>query len=265
MPTLLVNSEAIEEAALRRETAAMLALLSERMPEEDPLALRIRANEWAEENLIEALLLRQAALADPETQSSLQPGEPQEPDVERRVQRLVSRVTAQAAPPRDQDIKAFYEQNRDNFREPEQLRVAHIVRHVDELHGEESARAAIERARDELAAGRPFGEVADALSDCPGQGGELDAFSRGEMVPAFEEVVFQLAVNQVSGIFRTEFGFHIAMLLARRPARVRALAEVEEQIRSQLLATRQQQHLDQYLDGLRARAVIHRSANPVED
>lgn len=255
MPGLRVNDEVIEEPAIERETAAMLALMAERMPGEDPLALRRRAREWAEENLIEAVLLRQAALADAQTAP--------EPDVELRVQRLVDRIHAQAAPPADADIVAYYDSHREQFAAPEQLRVAHIVCNVDELHTGEAARAAIERAQRELARGTPFGQVADALSDCAGNGGELDFFCRGEMVPAFEEVVFALEVGQVSGIFRTEFGFHIATLLERRPAQVRSLGQVQDHVRQHLLAERQQQRLDQFLDQLRARAVIRRDPAPV--
>lgn len=257
MTVLLVNGEAIEEAAIEREAAAVLKLMIDRLEGEDPLILRPRAREWAEENLIEAALMRQAALADPEPMET-EAGCSPEAEIQLRLERLVTRITSQAAPPRHKDIVAFYLKNRDSFDEPEQIRAAHIVRNVDERNSEDSAKAAIERARDELEKGRPFGEVADEMSECPGSGGGLGFFSRGEMVAAFDEVVFEMGTNEVSGIFRTEFGFHIATVLERRPAGIRRLEEVRDRIEEHLLAEKKQKRLHQHVDHLRARAVIHR-------
>jgi parvulin-like peptidyl-prolyl isomerase len=248
MSVLVVNGEAIEDSEIRRETAAMLTLMTERMPGENPATLRTRAREWAEDNLIEAALLRQAAaLAEPGAEEKS------------RLERLIERITSPASPPRHKEVVAWYLKNRDSLEEPEQIHAAHIVKNVDEQHSEDEARAAIERASDELAKSRPFGEVADELSDRPGNGGDLGFFARGQMVPAFEEVVFHLDVNAVSPIFRTEFGFHIATLLERRPAGIRKLEEVQSRIEEQLLREKKQKRLDQYVDQLRARALIQRA------
>jgi parvulin-like peptidyl-prolyl isomerase len=225
----------------------MLSLMTERMPGESPAALRTRSREWALDNLIEAALLRQAAAA-------------QEPSADPKValQNLVARITAPTGRPRHKDVVAYYLKNRDSFDQPETIRAAHIVKNVDEQHSEVDARAGIERASAELAKGRPFAEVADELSDCPGNGGDLGFFPRGEMVPAFETVVFNLAPNAVSPIFRTDFGFHIATLLERRPAGVRKLEEVQSQIEEMIYREKQQKRLDQYVDQLRAKAKIEK-------
>ncbi|MES1257667.1 MAG: peptidylprolyl isomerase [Acidobacteriota bacterium] len=259
MAALFVNDEAIEDAAIQREAAAILKLMAERMRGEDPATLRARAREWAEENLIEAALLRQAAMNDPEPLETPPDCSP-EAETQLRLERLIARVTSQASPPRHKDIVAFYLKHRNAFEEPEKIRAAHIVRNVDESNTEESAFAAISRARDELAKGRPFGEVADELSDCPGQGGDLGFFTRGHMVSAFEEIAFRLATNEVSGIFRSEFGYHIATVLERKPVGIAKLEEVRERIEENLLAEKKQKRLHQYVDHLRARAAIRKNS-----
>ena len=43
-------------------------------------------------------------------------------------------------------------------------------------------------------------------------GGDLGFFSRGDMTKAFDDEVFKMRKNQVSGLIKTEFGFHIIML-----------------------------------------------------
>jgi len=231
------------------------------MPRENPAALRARARQWAEENLIETTLMKQAALSDPEPIET--PADSSQEDTLRlRLDRLVARITSPASPPRHKDVVAFYLKNRDSFEEPESVRAAHIVKNVDERNSEADARAAIEKAQGELANGRPFAEVADEMSDCPGQGGDLGYFARGQMVPAFDDVVFALAPGQVSGIFRTEFGFHIAKVLARKPAGIRKLEEVQDRISEHLLAEKKQKRLHQFVDNLRARAAIRREETP---
>jgi hypothetical protein len=259
MAVLFVNDDAIEDAAIRHEAAAILKLMTERMQGEDPAALRARALEWAEENLIEAALMRQSALRDPAPLET-PPDCSAEAETQLRLERLMTRIASQAAPPRHKDIVAFYRKHRTAFEEPERIRVAHIVRHVDETNTEESAFAAISRARDELAKGRPFGEVADELSDCPGKGGDIGFFSRGDMVCSFEEIAFRLATGEVSGIFRSDLGYHIATVLERSPVGYSKLEDVRDRIEANLLAEKQQKRLHQYVDHLRARAVIRKTS-----
>lgn len=235
----------------------MLKLMTERMAGESPDVLRARAAEWAEENLIESTLMKQAAAQEPSPGETPEGCLPEEA-LRMKLDRLVERITAPASPPRHKEVVAHYLKNKDSFQQPESVRAAHIVKNVDERTGEEEARAAIGKAEEELARGRAFAEVADEFSDCPGNGGDLGYFGPGQMVQAFEDVVFALEPGQVSGIFRSEFGFHIATVLAKKPAGIRRLEEVQDQIAELLLSEKKQKRLHQFVDNLRARAVIQR-------
>ena len=66
MTVIRVNGDPIEETEIQRETAVVQSVIAPQMPGEDPIVLRTRAREWAEENLIEATLLRQASRTEPE-------------------------------------------------------------------------------------------------------------------------------------------------------------------------------------------------------
>lgn len=60
--------------------------------------------------------------------------------------------------------------------------------------------------------GEDFATLAKAHSIDPGSkdnGGDLDYFTRGQMVKPFEDSAFALNINQVSGIVASEFGYHI--------------------------------------------------------
>jgi peptidyl-prolyl cis-trans isomerase C len=62
-----------------------------------------------------------------------------------------------------------------------------------------------------LSEGLLFEDLARDFSECPSgkEGGHLGEFGRGMMVPSFEKAAFQLMPGEVSGIVRTQFGFHL--------------------------------------------------------
>ena len=109
-----------------------------------------------------------------------------------RLDRLISKIVSQIPKPKPKELLDYYRKHADEFEVPEMARAAHIVKNVDETHDESQARAAIEDAARKLAEGVDFAELADEYSDCPGSGGDLGYFPRGQMVPEFDEVVFRL-------------------------------------------------------------------------
>ncbi len=62
-----------------------------------------------------------------------------------------------------------------------------------------------------LSEGKTFEELAQDFSICPSskQGGDLGEFPKGRMVPAFEKALLKLQPNEVSGIVKTQFGYHL--------------------------------------------------------
>ena len=67
------------------------------------------------------------------------------------------------------------------------------------------------RILNELKAGTDFAELAKKHSICSSgkKGGSLGFFTRGQMVKEFEKTAFSLAKGELSGIVKTEFGYHI--------------------------------------------------------
>jgi peptidyl-prolyl cis-trans isomerase C len=77
-------------------------------------------------------------------------------------------------------------------------------------------------------------------------------------VPEFEQVVFSLRLGEISGVFRSTFGFHIAKLTERRKAGLTPLREVRERIEMQLWREKKQQAANDFMASLRARADIRK-------
>jgi parvulin-like peptidyl-prolyl isomerase len=77
----------------------------------------------------------------------------------------------------------------------------------------EDAQRQIEEIKQQLDAGADFEALAKKYSDCPSasRGGDLGLFGRGQMVPQFDKAAFALAIDEMSDIVETEFGFHIIL------------------------------------------------------
>jgi peptidyl-prolyl cis-trans isomerase D len=131
--------------------------------------------------------------------------------------------------PTRKEIDYYYKTHRSRFSAPERVRVAHIVKNIDESTSREEARAALEEARHALMRGESFDLVAQRYSDC-GNNGELSWFSRGVMVEEFDEAAFRLEKGETSSIFETRFGFHIVRVLDKRLAGIAPLSEVYDEI-----------------------------------
>lgn len=78
----------------------------------------------------------------------------------------------------------------------------------------EDARILLTIIADSISSGQiSFEDAAARHSSCPSsaQGGSLGGFVRGQMVPEFDEVAFNLAPGEISEVFATSYGFHIIL------------------------------------------------------
>lgn len=71
--------------------------------------------------------------------------------------------------------------------------------------------------KEQITGGADFADMAKQHSQCPSgrEGGALGEFSPGMMVPEFDKVVFNEAVNEVHGPIATQFGFHLVEITSR--------------------------------------------------
>lgn len=108
----------------------------------------------------------------------------------------------------DEEVKAHYDANLEEFKKPEQVKASHIL-----VDTEESAKAIL----DEIKAGKSFAEAALENSKCPSKdrGGDLGFFGRGQMVPEFEVAAFAMNVGDISEPVGTQFGFHLIELTGK--------------------------------------------------
>jgi peptidyl-prolyl cis-trans isomerase D len=135
-----------------------------------------------------------------------------------------------------QQIERYYNDNIQQYSTPEQVRASHIL-----LKTEGKDDAAVKKEAEDLLAkikgGADFAELAKQKSEDEAsakKGGDLDYFSKGQMVPEFDKVAFSLEPGQVSDVVKTQYGYHIIKVVDKKPASTKTLAEVRPQIEDQL-------------------------------
>lgn len=161
--------------------------------------------------------------------------------------------------PSEAAVSRMYRENRERFAAPESLWASHIVKNYD---GEDRTeqRERVERLRERLVAGEDFATLASAESDCPEDGGDLGWIARGMMVEEFEDVLFAATPGELTDVFETRFGAHVALVRERRAAGIPPFEEVEDLIREQLLRVKMDREAGRQAEALLTRASIREVA-----
>ena len=133
----------------------------------------------------------------------------------------------------EDEIKELYVKFSENFQPTTEYNASHIL-----LETESDAIDILNKLQD----GSDFSELAKTYSTGPSgkQGGSLGWFGRGAMVPAFEQAVFLLEVNEISKPIKTNFGWHIIKVNNIRETSVPSL----EDVRGDLVSTIRQNKVE---------------------
>jgi len=162
----------------------------------------------------------------------------------------------------DPEVKGFYDQNMERFKQGDSVHAAHILIGVPQGATPEQKTEAKGKATAVLKtikAGGDFATLARANSQDTGSaqnGGDLGFFPKGQMTPAFEEAAFKLKPGAVSPLVETPFGFHIIKVLERRPPRTAPFAEVSGQIKDFLTQGQREQKLEQFVEQVKAKGKV---------
>lgn len=146
-----------------------------------------------------------------------------------------------------QEIEQYYQEHQKNYQVPEEVKVRHIliaVPHGASAEVDAAAKKKAEGLLAQLKAGANFAALAKKYSDDPGskaQGGQLGFIQRGATVPAFEKAAFALKPGQLSGVVKTQFGYHIILCEAKQEAHTKPLKEVQGEILATLTRNKEQQ------------------------
>lgn len=161
------------------------------------------------------------------------------------------------------ELETFYKENPDRFKQPERVRASHILfsfdskitdpvlKEAEKKDLRATAAGVLKRAK----AGEDFAALAKQYSkDGSAQnGGDLNYFPRGQMVPAFEQAAFTLKPGEISELVETPFGFHIIKVADHKTESLVPLAEVTPQLTDYLKQQKQRDLMKQFIASLRTK------------
>lgn len=146
------------------------------------------------------------------------------------IRKTIDKVTALAALPTEEDARQYYEEHAESYETPEQAHARMIV--VADAEEAHKIRATLTPAN--------FAATAKEKSLSPekADGGDLGFFGRGDMPQEFEDVVFSLRPGQISSVVKTEYGYHIFLLVEKRKAGKLKFSDVKNRIMEKLVLER---------------------------
>ena len=136
------------------------------------------------------------------------------PEIENQLykQRMINKKISEISLTQ-KEVLEFYDEYKDSIPiQPEAIRLSHIlITFQPSKLTEDSVKALAEAIRDSAVAGADFTDLATRYSSGPTalNGGDLGFVSSDDVVPEFGSVAFKLNPGDISGIVRTEIGYHI--------------------------------------------------------
>jgi peptidyl-prolyl cis-trans isomerase C len=151
----------------------------------------------------------------------------------------------------DEELKKYYDANKDKFKKGEEINTRHIL-----LKTAEEAK----QIKEKLQNGEDFVELAKKYSIDPNAkttGGEIGFHPKGAIFPEYEEAAFKLTkVGQISSIVKTQYGYHIIRLEGTKPPAFVSFDEVKDFIKQQLVQEKQKELVEKYIGDLKKNAKI---------
>lgn len=151
----------------------------------------------------------------------------------------------------DQEVKDYYTENKDLFQTPAQIRASHIL-----VNSSKEAEDIIEKLND----GANFSELAEEYSIGPSakNGGDLGFFSRGQMVPEFENAVFALKKigDYTQAPVKTQYGYHIIEFTGEKESKTLTFEEAKKDIEQEIITEKQKEIMKDYINKIKENSNI---------
>lgn len=177
------------------------------------------------------------------------------------INKMMQAEATSGPPPTDVQVREFYDKNPDKFKQEEAVRASHILIPADEKADEatkKKARAEADEVLKQVKAGGDFAALAKKHSKdgSAAQGGDLNFFTKGQMVPAFDQAAFSMTPGQTSDVVTTPFGYHIIRVTEQRAASTVPFEQVSERITEYLTEQQKQGRAQAFIEQLKQKAKI---------
>ena len=161
----------------------------------------------------------------------------------------------------EKEVKSYYLKNKKKFLKPLEIKAYHIIFVVSDkdtkaktMKQKKKALRVLKLARK----GDDFIELARTHSEGPSKnsGGDLGWVKKGAMISSFEDAAFSLRKGEISGLVKTDYGYHIIKVVDRRKAKNGTLDEARDEIKNVLFKDKYDDIYDKWMGELKKNAFI---------
>ncbi|MGB2705405.1 MAG: peptidylprolyl isomerase [Candidatus Omnitrophota bacterium] len=156
------------------------------------------------------------------------------------------------------EILLYYEKNKETFREPKKVKLRAILIRVNENRSEEAAIRSAKEILNRIEKGGDFVLLAEKYSEGPyaASGGDMEWVEEGELMGRIDDLVFSLDENEISGILKTNLGYHIFKVEEKKDSRAIEFHEAKKRIEQILYNKKTQEKLKKWIERLKENAYI---------
>lgn len=160
------------------------------------------------------------------------------------VKKVIRIATERITAPGYEDIKQYFESNQDEFKSPKMIEFKQIVTRTNKEAKD---------LRKKLQNGEHMGELAKKYSIAPEaeNGGKVGWVAKGHLNESMEKVLFSMEKGKISSVIETPYGYHIFEVLSVKPAGLKKLQDVIDEIKSKLLLQKRETFINEWVQNLR--------------
>ncbi|MFQ5480920.1 MAG: peptidylprolyl isomerase [Thermodesulfobacteriota bacterium] len=243
------GGEGVDEAYVRRDTAAEMIEEELILGEAARLGIRLAAGEVS----AEGVRIREEAAGEGFNEGIIKAfGNMQGwfDELGRRllIEKTITVIVDEGLEIKKGEARKYYKEHIKDYDTPQKVRARMIV-----LSTEDEA----EKVREGLTK-ENFAERARKVSLSPeaAKGGDLGFFARGEMPEEFEKAVFSLKPGEISGTIKTEYGYHIFLLEAKKNGKHLTFTEARKDINETLRRRQRETRFEKWIDSLKKNTQI---------
>lgn len=168
--------------------------------------------------------------------------------IEKLLKQLTDESNEKALTISDETVRAYYENNREQWRVGERLKLRQII--VDDKEKAQTL-------RENILKGADFGETARLHSiQTPPEDDQSPAYLTREEVPMAFDPLFQNDVGSISEVIKTPFGYHLVMIEDKQAEQILPFQEIEEKLKQTLLNRKRERVYSKWIEKLRQRTEV---------
>ena len=156
----------------------------------------------------------------------------------------------------EEEMKEYYQRHTAEFKQPEGVKLKHILFYVPKDADNKTKEKALNRAkqvRAQLLKGAKFEEFAKIYSDDTAsreKGGDLGILRKGETIPEFEEKVFKLKPGEISEPILSPYGYHLVKVEKKVPEEILPFEKVKDLVRERLKGEKEKETMEKIIEDL---------------